>query len=226
MKTIGLVIAIEKELTSFLESRRVKVKTTNVNGFDVYSFCLSKKKVVCVHSTCGEILSSSATQLLISKYKVDYIFNFGICGSLSKDFGVLDTVLCGGVVHYDMDTSAIDPVEKGRYWFLPSTVIPTDENLRKLAKEINPNLKEVICASGDKFICDENIKANLRSSFNAEICEMESAGIALTSYVAKVPCFIVKAVSDGQGGADDFNKFAKRASTMYLELIDKMIERL
>ena len=38
----------------------------------------------------------------------------------------------------------------------------------------------VVCASGDKFIADSEQKIKVHEMFDADICEMEAAGIVLT----------------------------------------------
>ena len=63
----------------------------------------------------GEIYAAGATQLLISRYGVEAVINFGVSGSLIEEVGVLNTVLVEGIVHYDFDLSPIDNVSVGQY---------------------------------------------------------------------------------------------------------------
>ena len=164
--------------------------------------------------------------MLISVYDVDLIINFGVCGSLVEGVKVGEVAVVNGVVHYDFDTSAIDDCEVGRYLQYPEVTLRPDATLIKKVKEIYPDIAEVVCASADKFVADENIKENLAKTYGASVCEMESAGVLLTSLNAQIPCLIVKAVSDGKGGAEEFKKMVDYSSRQYVDLIYKLSETL
>lgn len=227
MKKIGMVIALEEELTSFLKKQTVDIKEKHVGAFKVLEFKLGNCDVTCVKSGVGEIFAAAATQYIITTVKPDAIINFGVCGSLTTDLKVEKVALVKGVVHYGFDTSEIDNVEVGRYEQFDSTVIPCDETLLKKAREVSDEkLPEVICASADKFVADNAEKKNLRKKYGASICEMESAGVLITCKNAGVPCLIVKAVSDGEGGAEEFNELVHTASEKYVNLIGRLCEEL
>ena len=203
MKKIGMVVALEKELKAFLEKQTVEIKEEKSGAFSVIEFTLGKNEVICVKSGVGEIFAAAATQYLITAYKPDIIINFGVCGSLTKSLGLEKVALIKGVVHYAFDTSAVDNVEAGRYEQFDDVVIKTDENLlAKAMKAAGEDLPCVICASADKFVADQDEKTYLKNTFGASVCEMESAGVLITCRNAGVPCLIIKAVSDGEGGAE------------------------
>ena len=46
--------------------------------------------------------------MLIDNYKVDYIFNVGVAGSISKSVNVGDIVIGEKLVQYDFDITAFD----------------------------------------------------------------------------------------------------------------------
>ena len=160
MKKIGMVVAMQSEVKSFLAQRNLPVEIEKCGGFEVMKFCLGKNPVICVKSGVGEIFASAATQMLISVYDVDLIINFGVCGSLVDGVKVGEVAVVNGVVHYDFDTSAIDDCEVGRYLQYPEVTLRPDKELLELAKRINPEIQSVVCASADKFVADEKIKEN------------------------------------------------------------------
>lgn len=224
MKKIGMVVALEKELTAFLKEQTVEIKEEKSGAFHVLEFKIGECDVVCVKSGVGEIFAAAATQYLISVYNPEAIINFGICGSLTKDLGVEKVALVKGVVHYAFDTSAVDNIEPGRYEQFDGPIIPCDEKLLAAARKISGGeLPEVICASADKFVAESDEKRALRETYGASVCEMESAGVLLTCKNAGVPCLIVKAVSDGEGGAEDYVKLARGAAGQYAGLITKLL---
>ena len=226
MKKIGMVVAMQSEVESFVTARKLEVEHVKYGGFEIMIFKLGENTIYCVKSGVGEIFAASATQMLISVYGVEVIINFGVCGSLVEDIGVGRVALVEGVVHYDFDTSPIDGCEVGRYLQYPEVTLRPDQNLLELAKAISPNMQTVVCASADKFVADAKIKENLAKTFGASVCEMESAGVLLTCLNMGVPCLIVKAVSDGKGGAEEFRQMVNYASLQYVEFIYELSKKL
>lgn len=222
---IGMCVAMDKEVTPFLEREASDIKTETIGAFKIYSFKIKDKSVYLVRSGIGEIYAAAAVQTLILKYGVEVILNFGVCGSLVKSVGVLDAVLVDSVVHYDFDLSGIDGVPIGQYPGYDSPNIKTDEKLIELVERIQP-LKRVCCASADKFVSDSIIKAELNKNFGASVCDMECAAVLLTAKQAGIPVLIIKAVSDGEGGADEFNKKVKAAANVYIKTVVALIENL
>ncbi len=223
--TIGMVVAMDKEVKPFLEKYAKGAKELSVGGYTVFECDINSKKVYLIKSGIGEIYAAAATQVLISVFNVDIILNFGVCGSLTESIAVCETAVISGVVHYDFDLSKIDDVKVGQY---PNeeVIIKTSEELLKLVLSLNSNIKTAVCASGDKFIEGDEIKKKLNAEFNCDVCDMESAGVLLTSKNAKIPCLIIKAVSDGNGGAEEFNRRVFEASKVYLDILNVIIERI
>lgn len=203
---IGVVIAIDSELTYFL--KKLPARKEKIAGWDVYRVRIGGNDGYVVKSGAGEIASASATQFLISVCGVDVIANMGVAGSLDPELKVGDAVLVTGVVHYDFDTSAIDDCEAGRYLEFPSVVIPTDYEMAEKMLGKSVNLKRAIVASGDKFIADNALKNRLRTQFGAGLAEMESAGVVITAKRNGKPVVIVKIISDNadENAVVDFPK--------------------
>lgn len=224
--TIGVVVAMQSELDPFLVGK--SYTTDKVGSFDVYSLDIAGKAVYITKlATVGEICSSAATQMLITKYGVEAIMNFGVVGALTDSAKLCDVMLVSGVVHYDMDTSAIDGVPVGRYTAFDDTTIPTSTKLLDIAHGIEPSLPIVRCASGDKFVESQATKHHLATTFGCEICDMELAGIVITATLADVEVLSVKAVSDSlMGDRGEFNDNLARASESYVQFVTSILERL
>ena len=226
MKKIGMVVAMQSEVESFLSAKKLAVKHIKYGGFEIMNFNLGENEVYCVRSGVGEIFAASATQMLACVYNVDVVINFGVCGSLVDGLKVGQVALVDGVVHYDFDTSAIDGCEVGRYLQYPEVTLRPDKELIRLAKQVEPDIQTVVCASADKFVADENIKERLANDFGASVCEMESAGVLLTCLNMGIPCLIIKAVSDGKGGVEEFKQMVNHSSKQYVELVYKLSQIL
>ena len=218
---IGIFTAMEKEAVSFLNGA-----TKTMDGsFAIYNFQLGKHDaVLCVPATVGEIAASASCQLLISKYNVDLILNFGVVGALTEQMSVCSTVLVKDVVHYDMDVSAIDNIPVGCYGCFEDIAVATDAKLLAKALEIQ-NMPVVRCASADKFVDDATAKSALNTNFGADICDMESAGILFACRFNNVPCLLVKCISDSLfGGHAEYRLTTSQVTKGFLDLATKIVE--
>ena len=61
---------------------------------------------------------------------------------------------------------------------------------------IGKPVRLVSVASGDKFVAVKEEKQRLKREFDADICEMELAGLAIACERNNIPLFSVKVVSD------------------------------
>ncbi len=223
---VGIVVAMQSELDVMLT--RGEYTIDKVGAYKVYSMTISGKDVVIVKlAHVGAICAASATQLLITSYNVDIIMNFGVVGALTDSAKLCDVMLVDSVVHYDMDTSAIDHCPVGKYEIFDSVVIPTSAKLLQLARHVAPNMPVVRCASGDKFIEDIAVKNHIATTYNAQICDMELAGIVITAHLFGVEVLSVKAVSDSLvGDGNEFWDNLASACSSYVSLVASVLEAL
>lgn len=195
--TIGIFTAMQKEATSFLSDDAVAEK---VGDFSFYTFELGRHRaVLCCPPYVGEIAASAATQLLITEYHAQAILNFGVVGALTQAVSVKDYVYVRDVVHYDMDTSVVDGEPVGRYACFDDAAVRADETLLNKALSVR-ELPLARCASADKFVNDVERKRLLHDNFGADVCDMESAGVLFTCKFNRIPCLLVKCISDSLNG--------------------------
>lgn len=226
MKKIGMIVAVEMD--AVLSRLGGEIKKIEEKPFEIWEAQRGESvNVYILKSGAGEILASAGTQYLITKFGVEAVVNFGIVGALTENLKKEEVCIVKSVVHYDYDTSAVDNVGVGRYLDQESEFIKTDENLRAVAKSVFPSLKEVVCASGDKFIADAKQKSHLKDTFGAEICEMESAGILLTANRNNVPALFIKAISDTLfGGAEEYHVQRDKTADICFAIVDRVILKL
>ena len=89
------------------------------------------------------------------------------------------------------------------------------------------DLPSVRLASGDKFISDSDIKSRLVTKFNANVCDMEGAGIALTCTRAHVPFSMIKLVSDGadEGAVETYQANKSLAFESAVDLVLSLMKK-
>lgn len=222
LKKIGLIVAVE--LKALKRKYGEPYKIDSYSGYEVLRYQMDGWECYVIHTGAGEIAASTSTQLLISVYHVDMILNFGVVGALTEEMTKHRLCVVKDVVHYDFDTSVVDNCEVGRYMEYPSVYIPTTESLWQDAIKYNADLKPVVCASGDKFIETAEKKQELHRTFQADICEMEAAGIVITCNRNKVPCLLIKMVADGlEGGAEEFRKEFHTSSDICIEVMTNVV---
>ena len=225
MKNIGMIVAVEIEAA--LNEFGVTTEELKFSGYTVYKYKLGDNNLFVIHSGAGEILAAMTTQFLISKFNVDLIVNFGVVGGLTNEMKLARTCIVERVIHYDFDTSEADGTEIGSYLGYPTAYIPTTVNLVNKALEIEPTLKKVICASGDKFVGSEEKKSELHNMYKADICEMEAAGIVLTCNKNNTPCLLIKTVSDSiTGGINEFKKCINESAKICIEITRRILNSI
>ena len=219
---IGIVIAIERELKSFLESK-YEVETIEIDNRTIYKTIINNNEVYAVKSGCGEIDAACATQYLITKYNVEIILNYGVTGALVADIGVSDLFVVKGAINHDFDTSCFEDVLPHQYGDLDTVEIPLDKDLIELAKKIKPDLKECLVASGERFVEDRQDKNNL-ANLGCDICDMEIAAISRTCFLNKVKCLSIKCISDTlDGDGSMFEENVRKSSDKAFKLLSEIL---
>ncbi len=208
---IGLIIAIEREIKSFLESGE-KITEERVSNKTIYSTDMFGHEIVAIMSGYGEIDAAAATQLLISHTGCELVINFGVVGAIVPGLKVEDLFLVEKVCHYDYDVSPIDPVKKHQYVEYDDEFIPLDKSLVALVQKKLPSVKTVAVASGDRFVEAVEDKEKL-ASLGCQVCDMEIAAIARICLNNNVKCLSIKCISDTyEGDGGDFNANVTRSA--------------
>lgn len=232
MKTIGIIGAMEVEV-AILKEKMEDVRIIKKASMDFYEGILAGKKVVVVRSGIGKVNAGICAQILADVFSVDAIINTGIAGSLNKNINIGDIVLSTDVVQYDMDATGFG-YRKGQIPQMPVFFFNADDNLRRLAaevcKEVNPDIQvfEGRIASGDQFVCDQDVKNRIVSEFSAYATEMEGAAIGQAAYLNEIPFLVVRAISDKADGSAqmDYSEFEKAAVDHSVRLTLNMLARI
>lgn len=227
MQKIGLVVAMVSEQEKLFSRLgqvvaedmfgNIKVTTFNYNGCEVYM----------ADSGIGEISAALSTQLLILKYGVEIILNFGVVGSLSSRFKCKDIALVNEVVHYDFSLQLSDSESFGKYPFQrDSFVFALNNDILERVNNVIGNKPLARIVTGDKFIDKSDVRNWLIDHFNGEICDMESAGIYLACRNFAVPCVMLKAVSDNadEEAVESFENIVAGGIDFYVDAVCKIID--
>lgn len=221
---IGILVAVEFD--AFYDIYKEPIERYKHGSFEVLKYHIHDKDVFVCPSSAGQIRAAMAMTLLLDVYKCNTIINYGVVGALN-DREVEELTVVESVVHYEWDTSDLDDVKKGQYEIFDDVAMKTTESLVDLAIKINPHLKKVRLASGDKFIAGLDAKTKLAKDWGCDIVDMEGAAIALSSHLYGVDFLMIKAVSDAltEGGKEFYSNF-ERASKVAVVIIDDIIKAL
>lgn len=224
MRKIGMIVAVE---TAAIFKRYPDIKQLeSPKGFEVFYHEDDDIGLYIMHSGMGTINAAAGTQHLIDKYNIDVIVDFGVVGGLTDAMKVQRIAVVEKIVHYRYDASEFMDLKVGQ---VPDhdLYIYTDKKLVDEVIKREPSIAKVTIASGDKFVSKAEDKKYLHDTFNADVCDMEAIGIALTCEANNVPCLLIKAVSDSiSGGADEFWKEIDRVSLICLDITESIIKEL
>ena len=198
---LGIIGAMEQEvetLLGLLENKTSQVRA----GSTFHEGRLEGLEVVVVQCGIGTVNAALCVQILCDCYSVTHVVNTGVAGSLSADLDIGDLVISKEAVYHDFDCSVInDAYRVGQVPGLPVWSFPADPALMELAMKaaeaVNPGHNRIgTVASGDQFICNKEVKAQIVANTGAICTEMEGAAISHAAWRNQVPFVVLRAISD------------------------------
>lgn len=234
-KTIGIIGAMDEEV-EILKSMLDITETVTEAGMTFYKGMLHNSEIVLARSGIGKVNAAVCAQLMITLFKIDYLINSGVAGTLHQDINQGDIVISTDAVQHDVDTTVFgDPL--GAIPRLGVTFFEADQALMNLAEKAAKSLNfEGVSifrgrvASGDQFVAGGELKDRIQSNFAPSAVEMEGASIAHVAYLNQVPYVIIRAISDKADGSADlsYEEFlplaAKHASLLLEEMVKLSVE--
>ncbi|MDO5123176.1 MAG: 5'-methylthioadenosine/adenosylhomocysteine nucleosidase [Eubacteriales bacterium] len=197
----GIICAMDLELEGFLKNMSVE-ETLERSGMTFYKGKIKNSEAVIAQCGVGKVNAAICTQIMIDFFAPQLIVNSGVAGALDERLTVCDLVIGDFALQHDMDGTALGE-EKGNLDLGGEQRVrlpldrETSEKLMKLAENYEGSRVYLgTVASGDKFVSDTRERLSIGRQFDALACEMEGASMAHVCYRAKVPCAIVRAISD------------------------------
>ena len=246
---IGILCAMPEEVGSSLDN--LINKKINVFGdLTIYSGIwnnpLKKETPIYVSiawSGWGKVSSArAATRIIQNKYKdesINQLFFIGVAGAIDPKLNQRDIIIANKLFQHDMDASPI--FHKYVIPALNKEFIEADIELFKWTYETlsqaksEGNLKDFgdiyagQIATGDKFVNDQKLAELLKFDFPDLLgVEMEGGAVAQVCYQEKIPCQIVRVVSDNANNSSDqdFNEFLKAYEKNSSKLVKILIDNL
>lgn len=220
---IGIIGAMNVEIEKLQAEIQNPVKK-QVSGITYVSGTIHSQDVVIAVCGIGKVFAGVCAQTMILEYQPNQIINIGVGGTLTKELTIGDIAVANAMVQHDMDTSPIgDPI--GLISGINLIELPCDEGivtkLRECLKAHKVNSVVGTIASGDQFIANDSQRSFISKQFGAIACEMEGAAIAQVCYINKVPCGVIRSISDSadHSAEMDYPSFVKMACERSFALI-------
>ncbi|EAL5902878.1 5'-methylthioadenosine/S-adenosylhomocysteine nucleosidase [Campylobacter lari] len=226
---IAILGAMPEEVTPLLETLK-EYQTIEYANNTYYTAKYKNHELIIAYSKIGKVNSTLSATIMIEKFKAELMLFTGVAGAFNPSLEIGDLIYATKLAQYDLDITAFGhPLG-----YVPGNeiFIKTDDKLNNLAievaKELGVKLQSGIIATGDEFICDENKKAKIREIFNADACEMEGASVALVCDALKIPCLVLRSMSDkaGEKAEFDFDEFVEKSAKISANFVLKICEKL
>ncbi|EAK0441902.1 5'-methylthioadenosine/adenosylhomocysteine nucleosidase [Campylobacter lari] len=226
---IAILGAMPEEVTPLLETLK-EYQTIEYANNTYYIAKYKNHELIIAYSKIGKVNSTLSATIMIEKFKAELMLFTGVAGAFNPSLEIGDLIYATKLAQYDLDITAFGhPLG-----YVPGNeiFIKTDDKLNNLAievaKELGVKLQSGIIATGDEFICNENKKAKIREIFNADACEMEGASVALVCDALKIPCLVLRSMSDkaGEKAEFDFDEFVEKSAKISANFVLKICEKL
>lgn len=225
---IGIMGAMSEEIGPLLE--KFTYKTVEYANNKYYLASYKEHELVIAYSKIGKVNATITACVLIEHFNCEMLLFSGVAGALNEAYEIKDILIGEDFLQHDVDITGFGHP----FGFIPEGEIFTacDENLIKIAKTVAQENSLQIhngrIATGDQFINDEAKKTWIREHFQADAVEMEGASVALTCQALKIPCLIIRTMSDKAGKEADmnFDEFILESAKISADFLYKIIDKL
>jgi adenosylhomocysteine nucleosidase len=224
-------------------------KEVTVQGIRFTTGGLKDRRVVLAHSGIGKVNAGIAATLLVEQFQPTHILFTGIAGGLNPDLRPGDVVIGAKTAYHDYGEWTPEGFRVGRtvdpFTGKPNPLFfPADAGLLAVAEkaaldlklapvkmasgERTPRVVTGVIVTGDAFVASAAKKDALRKEFKADATEMEGAAVAQICWQRRVPCLILRSLSDSAGAKAPENErfFEKSAAQNAALLVTGIVGRL
>ena len=229
MTKLAIMGAMEEEITPLL-SHFTDIQKNEFANNVYYEAKLNNLDVVIAYSKIGKVFSTLTATTMIEKFGCDTLLFSGVAGGVNPELKIGDLIVANKLSQHDLDITAFGHP----HGYVPggAVYVNTDEKLKNIALEVaqenNIKIIEGIIATGDQFVCDEKRKDFIANTFNADALEMEGASVAVVCDALKVPCLILRAISDtaDMDAGFNFEEFLETSAKNSANFLMKVIEKI
>lgn len=206
--TIGIIVAMRKELDLLLPLLENVREATNINGYKFHRGTIGSHQVIAMQCGIGKVNAAMGTLTLIDRYEPELLINTGVAGGTDPSMHVLDMLVATSVSYHDVwcgpETDYGAAAGLGVYMQAYSPVVKECQKLFKGNKTVHFGL---LC-SGDRFIASEAEVKEIKSHFpEALATDMEAGAIAQVCILRGVPFNVIRVISDTPGMEENISQY-------------------
>ena len=195
---IGVVIAMQSEADILLSEMNVH-RSLMVSGKPVHIGTAFNREIALCVCGVGKVNAALGTQLLVSKFDVKELLNFGVAGGLNDGTALCEVYQIDNAVQFDFDLVQLNGTKMG-------TLNEYEENYLPLQTLDLPFPCKKL-GTADRFndsIADYKL---LTEELHADIRDMEGGAIVQAAHAAQLPIYAFKAISDVAGSGSTTEQF-------------------
>jgi len=197
---------------------------------------IQKHEIVLAKCGIGKVNAALGAAEMIRQHHPDVIISSGCAGGNGDDINIQDVVVSSQLVYHDVYCGkAIDDTTiYGQVQGLPAR-FDVDAHLLEVAKSLNLqsstlNLHPGLIVTGDWFVDTKEKARSIIELFpEAKAIDMESAAIAQTCYIYKVPFISFRIISDiplRDTDASQYHDFWNTIADRSFQVTKTFIERI
>ena len=217
---IGIIVAMDKEYAQLKE----------------IAASIQKHEIVLAKCGIGKVNAALGAAEMIRQHHPDVIISSGCAGGNGDDINIQDVVVSSQLVYHDVycGRAVDDTTIYGQVQGLPAR-FEADAHLLEVAKSLNLqpstlNLHPGLIVTGDWFVDSREKARSIIELFpEAKAIDMESAAIAQTCYIYKVPFISFRVISDiplRDTDASQYHDFWNTIADRSFQVTKTFIEKL
>lgn len=220
MKKIAVITAMQSEYDA------VKSLYTFDGDSNFAKAIVADKEILLIKSGIGKVNGALATAKAC-RLKADLVINTGLAGGIDACLQQGDIVLAEKVCYHDVDCGEGNAL--GQVQNLPLYYDSPQDIIQKIIQAA-PHFKQGLIVTGDQFLTDETRLREIKKIFpQALAADMESAAVAQTCYLDKIPFISLRIISDVVGKEnqeEQYNNFWQNMPHQAAEMLDNAIKAL
>lgn len=199
---IGVLTAMTSEFEQLAVLLEGATECT-CNGIAYLAGRVGENEIVLRQCGIGKVNAALGAAELIRAFSPDAMVSTGVAGGIDESLGVMDVVVSTAIVYHDVWCGM--SCEYGQVQGMPA-VFAADEAMWHAALSLmdaNDNTTRIhagLICTGDQFITDRDELNTIKGNFPQGLAvDMESAAIAQTCHIYRVPFVSFRIISDTPG---------------------------
>ena len=195
---IGIIIADYDEIQWSHLKKVIKLRKIEINGFCFFLLKVCNKRIPLCLSGIGKTNAAAATIAMIDNFKINAIFNLGLCGINKSTIKISCPIIAKSVEYFDVDLTNFG-YKKNQIPHEKTKILIKKKYIKKLFTLLNDNNEKSIIesiVSGDSLVTKKNINSFSNLENKIVGIDMELMAIAQICQKNKIDIFSLKFVSD------------------------------